>query len=189
MKTFYDKNKVKYTLFSTNDGYGFNWIFLPGGPGCDSSYFYNLIKILDLPGNVWCIDFPGNGNHDIQKANFDNWLSIFIPTVRGFQNSIIVGHSFGGMLPLLFKECENLLKGLIILNSAPCLWLDAAATHAQKYQLPDLTSEMREFTDNPNQSTFNKALDACMPYYFPQETIEQGRELLSKIPFSFEPAV
>ena len=93
------------------------------------------------------------------------------------------------MLPLLFRECENLLKGLVILNSAPCLWMEAAVHYAKKHQLPELTLEMQEFTENPNQETFNKALDACMPYYFPSSTLELGRKLLPQVSFSFEPAV
>ena len=125
---------------------------------------------------IWIISFLALFIQYI--GNFhNNWLSIFIPTIHHFQNPVVVGHSFGGMLPLLFKKCEKLLKGFIALNSAPCLWMEAAVQHAKKHQLPDLTFEMQEFTTNPNQETFNKVLDACMPYYFPSNTLEFGRRL------------
>ena len=42
---------------------------------------------------------------------------------------------------------------------------------------------------NPNQENFNSALNACMSYYFPKETLEQGRQLLSQVPFQYRAAV
>ncbi len=189
MNHFYDKNNVRYTLASTQGGKPLNWLFIPGGPGCDSSYLDGLAQLLQLCGNTWLLDFPGNGSHAIKKEGFDDWLAIFIATIAQFQNPVIVGHSFGGMLPLLFNELENLLRGFIILNSAPCLWLESAVQFAQDHHLPDLSKEMQAFTENPNQATFDVALDACMPYYFPQKSLALGRELLKKITVSFEPAV
>lgn len=93
------------------------------------------------------------------------------------------------MFPLLFPELENFLKGFIILNAAPCLWLSEAVKYSKQFDVPDLSKEMHEFTQNPNQDTFKRALDACMPYYFPKETLEQGRKYLSQVPFSWQPAV
>lgn len=189
---FYDTNQVRYQLYQTNGGKPLNWLFFPGGPGADSSYFQGLVDCLDLPGNVWLIDFPGNGNNTegvSENYDYDIWLSLFPTVVKKFQNVVLVGHSFGGMLPLLYPELEKLLKGFVILNSAPKLWLEDAVSYAKPFSLPDLTSEMQEFTKNPNQETFNVALEACMPYYFPKETLEMGRKLLLQIPFSFKPAV
>ena len=102
---------------------------------------------------------------------------------------MLVGHSFGGMFPLLFPEIEPFLKGLIILNAAPTLWLEEAVSYSKRYTLPDLTKEMQTFTHNPCNETFNVALEACMPYSFPKQTLEKGKELLLKIPFQFKPAV
>lgn len=188
----YDSNRTRYELYQSNGGDPYNWVFLPGGPGADSSYFRSLVDILDLPGNVWLVDFPGNGdnvNGTSEEYDFDNWLDLFIPTVKRFENVVLVGHSFGGMLPLLFPEIEQHLKGFVILNSAPTLWLEEAVSYSKQYKLPDLTKEMHEFTQNPSDITFNAALEACMPYYFPEETLEEGRKLLLEVPFQFKPAV
>jgi pimeloyl-ACP methyl ester carboxylesterase len=189
MHYFYDKNNIRYNLVSTNGGKPINWIFIPGGPGGDSSYFLGLTELLQCLGNTWLVDFPGNGNHNVQKDGFDNWLSIFVPMVKQFQNPVIVGHSFGGILPLLYNEMEDLLKGLVIIDSTPSLWLEEAAKFATDHNLPDLTKEMTEFTINPNQDTFSQALNACTPYYFPPKTLEYGRKLLKSLPFAFEAAV
>ena len=186
---FYDDNHVRYNLVSTNGKEKFNWLFFPGGPGADSCYFLDLVQILQLPGNAWLIDLPGNGNHAVQQDNFDTWLDIFLPTIKRFDNPIIVGHSFGGQLPLLFPELEDILAGLVLCNTAPCLWLEAAVDMAKELQLPDLSLEMQIFTENPTQETFNQALLACVPYYFPKETLAIGKKMLSGLPINFHPAV
>ncbi len=182
---------MRYELYQTNEGKSYNWLFFPGGPGADSSYFYSLIDELELPGNVWLIDLPGSGSH-MEKAstgNFDYWFDIFPKVFQQFKNPILVGHSFGGMFPLLFPELENSLKGLIILNSAPGLWMEEAVAYSKQFNLPDFTKEMQEFILNPNQETFKIALNACMPYYFPSHTLEKGTELLSHIPCQYLPTV
>jgi len=186
---FYNKDQVRLNLVSTRGKESVNWLFFPGGPGADSSYFFDLVNLLELPGNVWLIDLPGNGDHNIAYNNFDHWLDIFLPLIKQFSNPVVVGHSFGGQLSLLYPELERLLSGLVILNSTPCLWLEAAVKKANELNLPDLSLEMQIFTENPNQETFHQALAACMPYYFPKESLALGREKLSKLAFNFQPAV
>ncbi|KGP62681.1 hypothetical protein EP47_02535 [Legionella norrlandica] len=92
------------------------------------------------------------------------------------------------MLPLLYPELEKIISGLVVLNSAPCLWLEEAVKKAKDLNLPDLSLEMQIFTENPTQETFNQALVACIPYYFPKE-LAIGREKLLALPFNFVPAV
>ena len=76
----YDSNNTRYELYKSSRGAPFNWMFFPGGPGADSSYFRGLIDILDLPGNVWLIDLPGNGDNVgkiSEEYNYDKWLDIY----------------------------------------------------------------------------------------------------------------
>lgn len=186
----YDSNHVRYELYQTNGGKPYNWLFLPGGPGADSSYLRSLVDELNLPGNVWLIDLPGNGNNldESIAGQFDKWFEILPASIKRFENPVLVGHSFGGMFPLLFPELESYLKGFVILNSAPALWLEEAVAYSKQFDLPDLSKEMAEFTQNPCQETFKAALSACMPYYFPKETLEKGRKLLLQVPFQYLPA-
>lgn len=187
----YDENRVRYELYYSGEGENYNWLFFPGGPGADSSYLHSLIDQLKLPGNTWLIDLPGNGSnlHDSYSDNFDRWFDLFPQVVKKFKNPVLVGHSFGGMLALLYPELEAYLAGCVILNSAPQLWLEEAVAYSKQFDLPDLTHDMQAFIQTPNQETFNAALNACMPYYFPQKTLEMGRLLLSQIPFQYRPAV
>jgi len=188
---FYDCDHVRYELCQTNGQKPYNWLFFPGGPGADSSYFHGLIEVLNLPGNVWLFDLPGNGDNISRSLgeNFDVWFEIFPSIIQKFDNPILVGHSFGGMFPLLFPELENRLKGFIILNSTPSLWLEEAVAYSKQFNLPDLSKEMQDFVQHPNQKTFEVALDACMPYYFPSGTLEQGRALIAQVPCQYLPAV
>jgi pimeloyl-ACP methyl ester carboxylesterase len=187
----YDSDQVRYELYRTNGEKKYNWLFFPGGPGADSSYLRSLVDVLQLPGNVWLIDLPGNGSNSNNFCidEFDVWFELFPRIVNRFDNPIVVGHSFGGMLPLLYPELEDVLKGCVILNSSPKLWLAEAVAYSKQFDLPDLTEDMQVFIQNPNQATFEAALNACMPYYFPKETLEKGRQLLSKAPFQYRAAV
>lgn len=187
---FFDENTVRYQLAKTNPGKFIpNWLFLPGGPGADSSYFLTLIEQLDIPGNFWLIDLPANGSNISDKTplhyDFETWGNCLISAIQKFENPIYVGHSFGGMFPLLYTELEQLLKGFVILNSAPSLWSDEAAKYAKENNIPLLAQPMADFKNDPNPETFKTALLACAPYYFPERNLETGKKLLEKIPFNY----
>lgn len=187
----YDVNHVRYELYQTNKGKNYNWLFFPGGPGADSSYLRSLVDELSLPGNVWLIDLPGNGSNieDSLLIDYDQWADFFLKIIKQFDNPVLVGHSFGGMFPLLFPELENHLKGFVILNSTPTLWLEETATYSKQFDLPDLSEKMGDFAKNPTQATFNAALEVCMPYYFPPASLEKGKAWLSQIACQWQPAV
>lgn len=190
----YDNHLVRYKLVKSNPGnILFNWLFLPGGPGADSCYFLSLISHINVPGNYWLIDLPGNGSNVStqipENFNFDSWDECLMSAIQSFENPVLVGHSFGGMFPLLFPELEYILKGFIILNSAPSLWLEEAEKCASERNIPILTEPMAAFENNPNPETFKQALLACAPYYFPPHSLEDGIKLLQQIPFNYYAAV
>lgn len=189
---FFDNHCARYELISNHESDVYNWLFFPGGPGIDSCYLGSLASILKLPGNIWLVDLPGNGSNieDIPSDyHYDLWFEIFVPIIKSFENPIVVGHSFGGMFPLLFPELEELLHGIVILNSVPSLWLEEAVIYSKQFSLPDITSEVQNFKNNPSQESFLRAIDAHMPYYFSKKNVEKGRALLSEVPFPFQPAI
>ena len=47
---------------------------------------------------------------------------------------------------------------------------------------------MEEFSANPNDDTFIKALLTCLPYYFPPHSIDQGHALINGVPMNFHAA-
>lgn len=188
---FWDENSVRYQLINSIGGSDncYNWLFFPGGPGADSSYLSGLGKELNLPGNTWLIDLPNNGSNTIsEEYNFDKWFELLLPTVSRFEHTIYVGQSFGGMFPLLFPQMEELLKGFVILNSSPTLWHEAASKTAQEKRKPSFAKPLQEFVENPNTDTFKRALIACAPYYFPEQSLEQGKVMLEKLHFNYHAA-
>lgn len=188
---FYDENRIRYELVQTNGKKPYNWLFLPGGPGGDSSYLHDLIALLDLPGNVWCIDLPGSGTNvkDGEIEDYDRWFTLFPTVIERFSNPILVGHSFGGMFPLFFPQLEQRLKGFVILHSTPALWIEEGLSYAKQFNLPSYDAAIEAFSAHPSQETFQAAIDACIPYYFPPATMEEGRKIFARAAFQYKPSL
>ena len=115
-------NHTRQRLVKSNPGMPMaNWLFIPGGPGADSMYFLDLIEQLEMPGKYWLIDFPANGDNLSEampaEYDFDSWSECLLATVDKFEQAVLVGHSFGGMLPLLFPQLEDMLVGFVMLNA------------------------------------------------------------------------
>lgn len=106
---------------------GFRTIFVPGGPGFDSSYLRKLVDTLDLPGSSWLCDLPGNGEYKpagYPIFSFTKWRESFSRDIAAFKSRpggplVVVGHSFGGLLTLTCPELEGIVDHLILLNSLP----------------------------------------------------------------------
>lgn len=188
---FHDDNLVRYKLVKSHPTeLPDNWLFLPGGPGADSSCYKSLIEALSVLENVWLIDFPGNGDNmpDGIDANydFDSWQDLLIPAVKRFKNPILVGHSFGGMLPLLLPELENLLSGFIILNSAPKLWLSERQNQLKANNIMTYSEPGGKFRENPTLETFRTALLANAHCHFPKESLTAGKKMFEQLPFNYK---
>lgn len=189
LNRYIDAYNVRYTIIKKVDAPAYDFIFLPGGPGADSIYFLGLTSVVDFPGNCYFLDLPGNGDHKVPHPNYDQWLEILNKSLRHFANPVLVGHSFGAMMGLMNKDLQHVLKGFVILGSAPKYWVHEAAKYAQKFDVPDLTQSLTAFSKNPNQQTFNAALEACLPYYFAPGFEQEYRKEFSKFAFPYEPAV
>ena len=139
--------------------------------------------ILTLRDSRFLFDLPANGSNITPQIkadyDFDTWEDCLLSALQKFQNPIYVGHSFRGMFPLLFPQLEHLLKGFVILNSAPSLWLEEAAKSAPENNLPVFAKPMAEFEKAPTSGTFKELLLALAPYYFPENTLEMGKKLLA----------
>jgi len=184
---FYNENGVRFNKVQASSApTALNWLFIPGGPGADSSYLNSLVEILSLPGNIILVDLPGNGSNKVdENYNSKEWLSIFIPMVASFKNVILVAHSFGAVLPLLFLELEKLVKGFIILNSYPSLDIEEIYQVSKDSALLQLP-EKDIYLNNPNQYSFDQLIQAALPYYFTHEKLEKGKELFKNLDFPYK---
>ncbi len=182
-----DQFQTRYTKIQENAGSEINWLYLPGGPGVDASYMQSLIELNYLPGTHWLIDLPENGTNILgedydPKFDFDQkWSEAFLNIFNEFNHIILVGHSGGGMIPLLYPEIEHRLAGLVIMHSSPKFWGDAVEKAAKEHHLPSLDKLMGNYFSNPGMETFKIVVQACAPYYFLPEKIEKGLELLAEL--------
>lgn len=166
----YDENHTRFQLVKSVSGnQEINFVFLPGGPGVDSSCFNDLVKCMDVPGNYWLIDLPFNGTNEPQSVNSENicqqWDRFLVDAIKRFENPVLIGHSFGGYLPLFCPELEDVLRGLIILNSVPTLHSELFAKYAKENDLPSLSEAQTEFVQKPSLDTMHK-LYMLESYYF-----------------------
>ena len=122
MLTFKDTDLVLHNQIQACTTIPKNVLFLSGIPGLSSEYFLPLARILELPTTVWRIDLPDNGgNLSPRFKNFEKWFQLFLKVIKLFERPILISHGFGGMLPLMLPQMEELLSGIILLNTAPSL--------------------------------------------------------------------
>ena len=188
-----DKKGAQFTSYdvccqlvcSKRSGPQYNWLFVPGGPGYDSCYFRSLIRLLDLSGNCWLIDFPNNGANDCShkdKRDLGYWYDLFLPTISEFDNAIYVGHSFGSMFALLYPQLEEKLKGLVLIGTAQKLWYEEAAKKAQALNLPDITGLLNAYGQNQTQATFDAVNFVLVDYYAMPKSKAAMKQLLRETP-------
>lgn len=188
MKTiFFDHNQVFYNLVTQNNDADLNWLFVPGGVGADSQYLIDFINLLTLPGKAWRMDMPGNGLNLAKVSNdydFGRWLDIFVDTIKSFNNPILVGHSFGGVLPLMLPDLEQHLKGFVSVNSAPSLWYDEMYQESVRRHLPDISEDRKRYIENPTSENYQIVMDKITYYHFPEDSIESGRVFVRSLIFN-----
>jgi pimeloyl-ACP methyl ester carboxylesterase len=186
----YDKNNTRFQLVKSVPGdKALNWAFLPGGPGVDSKYLIDLINTLHMPGNYWLIDLPDNGtniqNKDLSPERFENWGGYLVDALTRFENPVLVGHSFGGYLPLFCPELESVLAGFVILNSTPTLHSEIFANIAQEHHLPSLEDAQALFVKNKNTQALQSLYVLESEYFFAPEYREKGiNQIIKKLEFS-----
>lgn len=72
--------KARLQYIRTESGGNYNWLFLPGGPGLGSESLTNLTQMLQLPGNIWHVDLPGDGSNltTDDSQYFSHWPQALI---------------------------------------------------------------------------------------------------------------
>ena len=188
MTVFFDQHNTRFKQVHSNDS-SVDWLFIPGGPGCDSSCFDNLIENINLPGNVWYVDFAENGSNYTGEydSNFDfsKWSDAIIDAVKRFDNPILVGHSFGGVFTLLHEKLENHIRGLVLIGSQPTYDEKVLDDYAKSHGLDYDKSARITFKKEINDQNFRDVLLAKSHYHFPENTLSKGQEMFRGIAFNY----
>jgi pimeloyl-ACP methyl ester carboxylesterase len=186
---FWTASRARLQLVRSSEEGNLNWLFLPGGPGLGSESLFPLLNILELPGNMWRLDLPGDGSNTTANSSksFSNWSSALIEAVNEFEQVVLVAHSTGGMFALSVPEIEDLLHGLILLDSAPSSeWQLLFADVVKNFPIPKLEILQRKYKEVPSNKALKAITLASAPYLFTKKGQALGLEMLSTLPYNYE---
>jgi pimeloyl-ACP methyl ester carboxylesterase len=172
---------ARLQLVKVVEGKNYHWLFLPGGPGLGSDSLFPLFDILELPGNLWRLDLPGDGSNIGDGREISHWPGALLEAANAFEPVIMVGHSRGGMFLLALPELEEKICGLVLMDSAPDRgWMEEFASKVGDLSTP----EEQDYQKAPSNRTLEKFILAGAPYMFTEEHLEKGRKSLEGLPYN-----
>ncbi|MCD6026337.1 MAG: alpha/beta hydrolase [Solimicrobium sp.] len=183
-----DGSRLHYQSSSQNDFpfTGFNWLFLPGGPGLGSEALSNLTELLKdkIPGTIWHLDLPNDGSNILKDKPILNSRSAITQAISALDHVILVAHSSLGMLAQTMPELEELLSGLVLIGSAPdASWQTQFAEFCINNFDPIIAEAEKEYAKNPGNETLrNLLLAAAKRCFVTEKSLIAGRQLIERIP-------
>lgn len=177
--------QYRLNLINTGAELPLHWLFLPGGPGIGSEYFYELAVNLKLPGITWLVDFPGDASNRFEKMiSHEIWVKGLVNLTQTMQPCVLVTHSFSGMFALSVPEIEDYLSAFIIMNSSPNHnWFNQRQEKLQQVN-PKIDSIRKEYLENKNDTTFKKLTLASVNLFFTEDERVKGENLLKNLPYN-----
>jgi pimeloyl-ACP methyl ester carboxylesterase len=182
-------SRARLQLVHSSEERNLNWLFLPGGPGLGSESLFPLLNILELPGNMWRLDLPGDGSNTTANSaqSFSRWSSALIEAVNEFDQIVLVAHSTGGMFALSVPEIEGFLHGLVLLDSAPnAEWQTLFAEMVEKFPIPKLAILQKKYKEAPSNEVLKALTVASAPYLFTPKGQAFGLKMLNSLPYNYE---
>ena len=76
--------KYGYRINQISEGSGYNWLFLPGGPGLGSEYLIDFCKRLKLPGSILLVDFPMDGTNKNGELGIKYWQDGLMDLLKNY---------------------------------------------------------------------------------------------------------
>lgn len=177
--------KYGYRIQQIVEGSGYNWLFLPGGPGLGSEYLNPLCRGVSLPGNIFLADFPLDGRNVQGKLEAEHWRTGLLDLLQNIPGAILVAHSFAAMFTLLIPEVENHLAGLVLMNTTTRdSFFEQVAAMQKKYALPDLAPAASQYHLKPDDESYKVFWDSYKHYCFTQEEMTEGEKILPLFAFN-----
>lgn len=164
-----------------------DWLLLPGGPGLGAESLFGLADVLDVPGNIWMVDLPGDGSNTHPNgvlASFDGWPDVLVEAARAVSRPVFVGHSTGGMYLLSVPELESCLAGMALVSSAPdARWRKAFFEMTQAHPLPGVVGATKVYETEKSAEALRDLAVESAEWNFLPTSLEAGRELLRRLPY------
>lgn len=188
---------TRFTRVSTNESSSgsksFRTVFVPGGPGFDSSYLVDLIDKLKLPGSSWRCDLPGNGNYKLEEVfSFEDWQTRFPRAINTFKNSvpggplIVVVHSFAGLLALRCPALKDTVDAFIFLNSTPNN-TEKEVTEGDFIATSEAAIANKDILNKAAQEETRKYLLPFASGFCPELSLDEAKRFLGQITCSWQP--
>jgi proline iminopeptidase len=146
-------------------------LLLHGGPGFDHSEFKVGFPGLSDIAQIVYLDHRGNGRSD--AGSKENWnLATWANDVRAFcealeiQRPIVMGHSFGGIVAMLYAASypDNLSK--LILSSTSALPIsERSYSMFDKLGGPSARAAAVDFWTTPDPENAKRYIELCLPLY------------------------
>ena len=138
---------------------------------------------------MWRLDLPGDGSNTTSNnyESFSHWSSALIEAVSQFKHVILVAHSTGGMYVLSMPKIENLLDGLILLDSAPNTeWQISFGKVLKDFPVPGLEVLQEKYRKSPSNEALKKLTIGSAPYLFTEKGLTMGIKMLESLPYNYE---
>lgn len=166
-----------------------NWLLLPGGPGIGSESLLGLVHAMNVAGDIWLVDLPGDGsNRDAPGAGSDpfaQWPGVVVEAAQALTNVVFVGHSTGGMYLLATPELERHLIGLALVDTAPdATWHPRYVAMTEADPLPEVGAAMATYEADRRDENIAAVAVASAPWNFSPSGLVAGRKLLASMPYN-----
>jgi pimeloyl-ACP methyl ester carboxylesterase len=186
--TLFTSSGVRLRRRSSSSG-GLNWLLLPGGPGIGSESLEELADALDVPGTVWLVDLPGDGSNRAPPGApsdpFSVWPHAVLEAAQAVDSPVYVGHSTGGMYLLDTPELAGVLRGLVLLDTAPdARWHPRFVEMTKARPLPAVEAATAIYEADRRDENIAAIAVASAEWNFTPAGLERGRALLSRMPYN-----
>lgn len=181
-------------LYVIDQGYGDPILFLHGGPGLFHDYLAESFRQLSSEYRLIFFDQRGSGNSHPIDPESGITINDFISDIEALRKVLelpsftIIGHSWGGLLAVLYaRQYGQYLKSMILIDPAPgSSDLDKSGREKLQQRLTgeDRTEIRSIMESNPFQSGDIKAISRLIqisekPRYYNQSFVENKKTTIT----------
>jgi pimeloyl-ACP methyl ester carboxylesterase len=164
-----------------------NWLLLPGGPGIGSESLNELADTMDVPGSIWLVDLPGDGSNTLRHYDdpYAGWPQVLLEAAESVSDPVFVGHSTGGMYLLATPSLRDVVRGLVLLDTAAdCSWHPEYIKMTREDPLPAFQSAAVNYARDQSAENLTALAVSSAEWNFTKASLEAGRALLARMPYN-----